>query len=389
MTPTLEPRLEPYVAPALPAKASPSREALRALLAERVAQLPALPPERPADRDGPRAVTRSWLARLTHHTRRCYWRGLALWLGYCDWHRLDPLRARPHDVSEWIGWLEPASDSTHNVRLAAVSAWYTELINNRVHDDNPAKLLARRQVPSESRTRALSEDELTRLLGYARHRATSLSTEAALRHLAILEIMATTAVRSGAILHAQCADLGHADGHRSLRYTNKGGARKDAFILGVAELAVQAYLRRRAERECRTVDELSGHLFVTTTGTPLTSRDLSNLVHDYTKAAGIDSPHTVVPHSLRHTVITVGYEHDIDIVALAELAGHGSLQSTMRYIRRSKRKQATRTMAEIVTRNGAEHPAPPAVAEAPAAGTHADPTAPPRVGRPDLRVVRG
>ncbi|NIH80405.1 tyrosine-type recombinase/integrase [Amycolatopsis viridis] len=343
--------LAPYEPRPMPARA-PDKPVLRRLVTELVAELPGLRDD-PADELGPRGVTRSWLLEMkSHQTRRSYWRGLGLWLSYCDWHRVDPLAARLADVKDWIALLDPGSPVTYNARLAAVSSWYTELINNRAHDDNPARLVPRHKRDQESQTRALTYDELLALLGHARARAAGTGTEPALRNLAILEIMATTAVRSGAILHARCGpdgDLGVDRGHRILRYVNKGGHRKTADILGRADLALSNYLTARARREGTPVAELSGWLFATRTGTPLTSRDLGNLLRETARGAGLDHPDDIVPHSLRHTVLTLGYEQGVSVEDLADLAGHESVATTLIYVRRSRRRQTTQMLADLTS----------------------------------------
>lgn len=353
--------LAPYEPRPVPTRA-PDKPDLRRLVAALAAELPGLPDD-PADGLGPRSVTRSWLLEMkSHQTRRSYWRGLALWLSYCDWHRVDPLAARLADVKDWIALLDPGSPVTYNARLAAVSSWYTELINNRVHDDNPARLVPRHKRDQESQTRALTHAELIALLGHARDRAAERGTEAALRNLAILEIMATTAVRSGAILHARCGpdgDLGIDRGHRILRYVNKGGHRKTADILGLADLALTNYLAARATRERKPVTELSGWLFVTRAGTSLTSRDLGNLLRDAARSAGLDHPDDVVPHSLRHTVLTLGYEQGVTVEDLADLAGHESVATTLIYVRRSRRRQTTQMLADLTSGAAPAEAAPP------------------------------
>ncbi|KAA9166550.1 tyrosine-type recombinase/integrase [Amycolatopsis acidicola] len=354
--------LAPYEPRALPARA-PDAAALASLLAELVDELPALPPETPGDRYGVRPITRAWLRHMkSHQTRRSYWRGLSLWLSYCGWHRVDPLGARLADVKDWIADLEPGSPATYNARLAAVSAWYGELIDNRVHDDNPARLVARnKRDPTESLTRALTRDELVALLGYVRARAARLNSEAALRDRAILEIMATTGVRSGAILHARLGhdgDLGIDQGHRILRYVNKGGRRKKADILGEAQTALDNYLRARSDRERLPAGELDGWLFATGTGKPLTQRDLANLLHNAARGAGLDAPEDVVPHSLRHSVGFLGYENGVALEDLSDLLGHESVATTLIYVRRTRRRQTTQLLADLTSGETPQTPAP-------------------------------
>ncbi|HVV07725.1 tyrosine-type recombinase/integrase [Amycolatopsis sp.] len=365
--------LAPYEPRPLPAR-EPDAAELADLLRDAIAELPALPAEDPADRYGARPVTRAWFRHMkSHQTRRSYWRGLSLWLSYCGWHRVDPLNARLADVKDWIAGLGPTSPATYNARLAAVSAWYTELINNRVHDDNPARLVARnKRDHTESLTRALTYDELVALLGYVRARAGRLRSEAALRDRAILEIMSTTGVRSGAILHARIGpdgDLGIDQGHRILRYVNKGGHRKKADVLGQAELALDDYLSVRAEREQTPAAELSGWLFATGTGRPLTQRDLANLLHTAARGAGLDAPDDVVPHSLRHSVGFLAYEQGVALEDLSDLLGHESVATTLIYVRRTRRRQTTQMLADL-TSGTTPPPAAPGTSRAPADKRH-------------------
>jgi integrase/recombinase XerD len=369
--------LTPFRARPLPKRPPDDTAGLKALIAARVDELPGLPDRDPAERYGLRNLTTSWLGDMpSHNTRRGYWRYLADWIGYCDWHRLDPLATRLADVRDWLTYLEPNGPSAYNQAVAAVTAWYADLIANERHDANPARLVKRLKPSSRSLTRSLSEDELRAFTGQARARAARLHSEAALRGRAIVEIFATTAVRTGALLHGRLGpdgDLRYAGGRRVLRYLNKGGEQLDAHLVGAADIALQAYLEARAGREGVPVDELTGPLFVTTRGTALDGRDIGNLVHDTASDAGIPNPHEVVPHSLRFSVLEILDRHGFDLTDLKNLAGHANVRTTEYYTRRQHSRGITDTMASLL--------ADPFLAPEPEPG-------PAQRGRPDLRVVR-
>lgn len=309
-----------------------------AAIAESVAALPALPAGAPGERYGVRALTHLWLRRRrSDNTRRAYFRDLALWLAYCDRHGVDPLRARRADVDDWI---EGCGDAprTANRRLSAVSSWYRYLAGNDVVTANPVALVERAGAArEESRTPSLTAAHAVAILDHATARADRLGSEAALRAAAILRILLTTGVRSGAVLHARFADLSVNAGHRVLAYRNKGGHQRQAVLVPYAADMLDRYLAARATRTGRPATGLEGHLFVTTPhmnypgDRPLTSRDLGKLVRAYAEAAGVPDAHRLVPHSTRHTVATLALAAGRTLTEVQDLLGHADPRTTRLY----------------------------------------------------------
>lgn len=321
-----------YVPPPLPTKAPAD---LEAALDAFVATLPALPGG--DDRYSPRALTQSFLRRQkSHHTRRAYARMVGRWLGFCDWYRIDPATARLADIDEWKAEWDTEQGRTINAWLAAVSSWYKYLIANRVYEVNPAALAEREDVDrATSTTKALTPTEVGALANYAAAEATRLGSEAALRRAAIIELMIVTGVRTGAVINAQAGsggDLFHTQGHRVLQYVNKGGKTKLAVIPPRPGRALDAYLAARAAREGVPVEQLTGWLFVTTNGVPLTSRDVRNLIQDYARAAGIAEWQRVVPHSLRHTSALMLDTEKRTVIEIMDFLGHEDPRTTLVYL---------------------------------------------------------
>lgn len=307
-------------------------------IASSVAALPALPAGDPGDRYGVRALTCLWLTRLrSDNTRRCYFRDLASWLAHCDRYRIDPLRARRADLD---GWLQArgGAPATVNRALAAVSSWYRYLTGNEAAPANPAATVGRAPLRRDgSPTPSLTLRQVAALLDRCGRRAAVLGSEPALRDAAILRILLTTGVRSGAVLHAGTADVGTDAGHRVLRYRNKGGGHRQAVLVPYAAVALDDYLAVRAAREGVRPGGLAGHLFVTVPhmrypgGKPLTSRDLATMLRRHAHAAGIPDAGRLVPHSTRHTVATLALAAGRTLTEVQDLLGHADPRTTRLY----------------------------------------------------------
>jgi integrase/recombinase XerD len=71
------------------------------------------------------------------------------------------------------------------------------------------------------------------------------------------------------------------------------------------------------------------HVFVSKSGRPLTRILLWSLIKKYCKRAGL--PHTVSPHTLRHSFATHLLAGGADLRTVQELLGHASIQTTQHY----------------------------------------------------------
>ena len=71
------------------------------------------------------------------------------------------------------------------------------------------------------------------------------------------------------------------------------------------------------------------HVFTSKSGRPLTRIYLWSLVKKYCKRAGL--PHTVSPHTLRHSFATHVLAGGADLRTVQELLGHASIQTTQHY----------------------------------------------------------
>ncbi|MCE7003978.1 tyrosine-type recombinase/integrase [Kibdelosporangium philippinense] len=342
--------------------------ALRAILADAVETLPALPPADPNDRYTIRALTVLWLeADKTEHTRRAYFADLAAWLEWCRRTGLDPLDARRADVDGWKATItvtgkdgipKKASSSTVARRLAAISSWYQYLEDNDVAERNPVSAVKRPKVDRQSPFPALAETETAALLDHVTSRAQRIGSEAAYRDAALLSLMFHTGLRVSGVTSARVADLAVDRGHRILWYTKKGQTRDFVPLAPPVLAALDAYLAVRGERE----GELSGPLLVTaphprdpskTGGRALTQRDVWLALRRYAKQAGLAAADNITPHTSRRTVATTLLANGVPIEKVQDLLSHNDIRITRGYdaARHKLDSSPVYTLAAVLSRH--------------------------------------
>lgn len=312
-----------------------------------------LPPPEPGQRYHLRGLTELWARELAEraqregrdpHTARSYTQAVAQWLRFCLLEGIDPIGARRADVDHWISRLD-AGQATVRARLAGLGNWYGYLIDNDAADHDPSARAARpkrqRQV-NGSNTAHLDDDELDALLAEATRRAEHAppeKLEAAVRDAAILRVLLTTGVRSGAIRHARLPeDLHTRAGHRLLRYRTKGGEPTEKPLVPYASTMIDEYLRLRAARGGLAAHELTGPLFAGTPyrgkpgGRALSNSYLTDMLRRMASAAGLPDPQRFVLHSTRHTVATSLGKHR-SLAEVQTYLDHADPRTTRIYLR--------------------------------------------------------
>jgi site-specific recombinase XerD len=295
-----------------------------------------LPTPRPGERYHVRGLTELWCAtvagRDSQHTRQAYEFGLTLWLDYCLRAGVDPLHARLADVNDWTAnCLEGKSAETINLRWAAVGNWYDYLVDNDLDVRNPfARAKRPKRQPNKSATHYLDVNDLNALMAEADRRLEEakkvggLALEIAARDVAVLRVLFTTAVRSGAVQLATVQDVRLVvDGHRVLRFHGKGDAEETTVrlkpLVPWAAVALDYYHGLVAARLGVPFDELDGLAFITTPyhgrpgGAALRSDALGAMICSIAADAGIATSAGIVkskgakltPHWLRHTAATL------------------------------------------------------------------------------------
>jgi integrase/recombinase XerD len=269
-------------------------------------------------------VTEAWLQnrRLSDHTRAAYRRDVTTWLGWCAGHDLDPLTANFLDVNTYARSLEARKLSPATVarKLSGLSSWYDFLVKLRAVAANPVGGADRPQVSRDhSATVGLAPDEVDALLAAAE----ADSGPAAVRHRAVIALLADLGLRVGEVISLDVADLGWERGHRSVRFVGKGGKPRRRALTPSATAALETYLGDRAD----------GPLFVTANGARIDRHAVFRLVRRLARDAGIAGWERLSPHSLRHAFATTARSEGVPLEDVQDAMGHADPRTTRRYDR--------------------------------------------------------
>ena len=265
-------------------------------------------------------VTEAWLAnrRLSDHTRAAYRRDVASWLGWCAGRDLDPLRATFLDVNAYARNLETGGLAASSVarKMSGLSSWYGFLAKLGAIPANPVTGADRPSVDRDhSSTVGLSPEEVDALLRVA--------SEAGPRTRAVITVLADLGLRVSELIGLDVDDLGWERGHRSVRFTGKGGKPRRRVLTDTAAHALDTYLDGRA----------TGPLFSTSTGGRLDRHAVFRLVRRLAHQAGIESWERLSPHSLRHSFATAARSEGVPLEDVQDAMGHADPRTTRRYDR--------------------------------------------------------
>ncbi|MDP3890989.1 tyrosine-type recombinase/integrase [Nocardioides sp.] len=283
----------------------------------------------------------------------------------------------PVDVFTWVDWqgartpgtsakvvrLKPrsAAPATINRRVAAVRAFFEFLVMSGFLESNP--------VPAPRRGQGLRPTSRGMLghLGPGRERGGGRLVREGRRLPESLDLADVQAFLGGLRTHRDRAMvlamllgglrsaevrgmlLSNVDqGRRRLRVIGKGGRERVVPVDGAFFAELAAYLRHERPRglvtpECFVV--LRGP----TTGAPVSEAGLRALFRRHREASGATR---VRPHRLRHTYGTELAAGGIDLLALRELMGHASPETTSRYVHLSVEHLAAEYAAARATLAG-------------------------------------
>lgn len=172
--------------------------------------------------------------------------------------------------------------------------------------------------------RELTENEYRRLLAAARRWGNE-------RLLLVMETVCSTGIRISELrfFTVESAKRGRVE-------VDNKGKRRTVFLPGKLQTLLLRYARKRGIAE--------GPVFVTRTGRPLDRSNIWSEMKGLCREAGVE-PGKVFPHNLRHLFARTYYGLEKDIVRLADILGHASIETTRIYTMESgytHRKQLER-----------------------------------------------
>ena len=273
-----------------------------------------------------KALTREWKSPLTIKNYLGDLRHFASWFAQTNGEQLTPQGITIFDVRSYKSYLLTIAKfkpATVNRRLAALSKlcrWAkTEGI---IKADPTSEVKGVRQVSGAPK--ALNPLEFRRLLREV-HKGGKP------RDIAIVELLANTGVRVGELVRLTLEDIqiSSRKGKVTVR-SGKGAKYREVPLNADARRAIDNYL------EVRPTDGVDA-LFIGQRGSVLTPSAVWRVVKKYGHRAGLD----ISPHTLRHTFGTrLVRRKGVDLVTVAAMMGHESLDTTAIYTKPSEEDMA-------------------------------------------------
>ena len=237
--------------------------------------------------------------------------------GCCVTAFVNWLDGRPLTKEDAVAWKEElksrCAPATVNAALAALNGFFRFIGRN----DCRLKFLKVQRRVFRDQTRELTQQEFRRLVeAAAAHGKTRLAL--------LLETIGGTGIRVGEVRYitVEAAQTGRAE------IALKGKIRT---------ILLPSKLCRKLLKYAKKQGIGSGAIFRTRTGRLLTRRQIWAEMKSICKAAGVDSS-KVFPHNLRHMFAVVFYRACRDVVKLADVLGHSSIDTTRIYLMTSEKE---------------------------------------------------
>lgn len=233
------------------------------------------------------------------------------------------------DIREFLHYLA-ASRSNSNItrarKLAAIKSLFNYLVENEGFKVNPAASIRSPRIP-EKEPEYLTEEECIHLLETIARKG---KPEVRERDMAIVVLLLQTGLRVSELTNLKLVDV-DLDRHR-VKITRKGNKEQYLHLNEETVRTLVKYLSKRPQVQ-------NDRFFLGTSGSNLTRGYIYALVRRYLQLAGIEKGKQG-PHILRHTFCTRLHQKGVDPFTIKDLAGHKSLNTTMRYIKIENKEQA-------------------------------------------------
>ena len=264
---------------------------------------------------------------MAEKTRRAYGVDLGQLAVWASGHDLGPEQVDHRMLRRYAGVLSERGSSKTTVarKLAAIRAFYRELLRTGRVAANPADLVASPRKDSHLPS-VLKQAEVGELL-----ERMPASTPLDLRDRAIFELCYSAGLRAEELVNLDLASLD--PDAEELRVEGKGGRTRIVPAGEPAWRALEAYLQRgRPALE----GEPDPALFLSKSGRRLSTSDIRRRLGLAVRRAAVQAG--VSPHTLRHSFATHLLEGGADLRSIQELLGHASISTTQTYTRVESRR---------------------------------------------------
>ena len=227
---------------------------------------------------------------------------------------------------DYLATTKENSNATRARKLAAVKSLFNYLVENEGLEANPAASIRSPKIP-ETQPEYLTEKECINLLQTIARKGKLQVRE---RDMAMVVLFLHSGLRASELTNLEMANVDLEN--QQMKITRKGNKEQYLHLNGETVRVLANYVANRPQGQ-------NGRFFVGTKGGNLTRSYVYGVVRRYLELAGIDKGKHG-PHLLRHTFCTRLHQKGVGPFTIKDLAGHKSLNTTMRYIRIENKEQA-------------------------------------------------
>jgi len=257
---------------------------------------------------------------LSDNTVEAYSRDLNRFLGFLESRALTPLEVSRHTISDYVKSIGRELSARSVARnISATKTFFRFLVSESKIKSSPARLV---ETPKRAKRlpRVLTPGELDRLLAQP-----DVSKPRGLRDLAMLETLYATGLRVSELVGLKLLSVNLEAGY--LRTWGKGSKERVVPMGEKAIQAVKTYLSGgRIQFAKRTH---AAHLFLNSSGRPMTRQGFWKMMKAYGRKAGIKK--NITPHSIRHSFASHLLEGGADLRAVQVMLGHADISTTQIY----------------------------------------------------------
>lgn len=220
-------------------------------------------------------------------------------------------------------------------KIASVKAFCNYLEYEEIITENPFARLRLKLNPPKILPRTIPLSSIDDILSAAyqgeSQAKTSKQHAAALRDIAVLELLFATGIRVSELCSLQYHDVQLDLGE--IRIFGKGSKERFVQIANADVLkALHSYCKNY-----ESIIEETGMFFVNRLHKPISDQSVRNIVSKYSMLAGIKNH--ITPHMFRHSFATLLLEEEVDIRYIQQLLGHSSIVTTQIYTHVAGKKQ--------------------------------------------------
>ena len=262
------------------------------------------------------------LARgYTHATAISYPQQVIPFLQCAEQRGIQADRATADEVaSYYVSSLDRLKHNTAYVRVKALRVYFEWLRARGIRPDNPVDGIKPRREKLQPRA-PFSPDELRALFQAA---GQAERPDLALRNRVLLSVLLSTGIRGQELAALQVRDIDWGSGLIGIH--GKGLRRRDVVLGGDVLSALRRYIEGRV-----------GPVWLSAVGTPLTRREIYNIIR---RLAGMGGVPNATTHRFRVTYACRFLEQSGDLQALQLILGHADISMTAHYAAYTARQRA-------------------------------------------------